>query len=168
MQGDGLFSSPLIAQRPTRLVLRLDIMRSIHGFPRIQIACQNPPFRRPENCVKRLPSPLRALSLPSFAKVSLNDVIPCFSVLFQDRDGKTNFCNPSQFQAENHLFHFDILTEARKRLFCAVLCGLLSRREELNEHKVFYTLSFESSTELRGALLRVLSQSHPQKDACLL
>lgn len=48
----------------------------------------------------------------------------------------------------------------RKRLFCAGLCGLVSTSKEPNEQSFFYSLGFQPSPELCGALLQVFSQYH--------
>src|SRR5215469_9786952 len=97
-----------------------------------------------------------------------NGAIAYSSVSFQARNGETSFRHLSQYGAKNHRLRVDISAAVLRLWLFADLCGLRSISAGPNEHKLSYSLSFQSSPVLHSALFQVFGLLCPQSHACRL
>jgi len=166
MQDDDVSSRTFIAQCMMELVQCLDITSSSDDLPRFQELGQNQHLCIPEDCPS--PSQLMALSLLSSLMENANGTVPNSAVSFQIRNGETSFRHLSQYGAKNHRLRVDTSAAVLRSWLFTDLCGLRSVSTGPKEHKLSYSLSFQSSPVLHCALIQVFGLLCPQSHACRL
>ena len=166
MQDDDVLSRTFIAKCATELVQYLDITSSSDSLPRFQEFGQNQPLCVPEDCAYHLRS-----WWPCFAFFFDGECIWRHSILCHFVSGSkwwNQLSSPVTIRSKKLSPSCRYLCSSSEVMAFRWLFGLRSISAGPNEHKLSYSLSFQSSPVLRCALIQVFGLLCPQSHACHL